>query len=498
MVMTNPYFWKWSEWVSLWPRPPAGISPVFDVSGTSDEFQTNWHTTARLLAICNGAPGFHEPVSLQWARQVATAMDNWVDGPVFADLMTLPPTRRGFRAALAVEFRRSSPSLVTFVLALTRPSDIAAILESQADARLSKDWQIVKACIQHPVEETTIAASAPSLPTEKVVPVTSVKPASPVAASAPAVWPASVDTEADPIVQDVVAPVPPQIIANSSTKTPTPSVVETRAQSSNEKIDRIPNTDKQRPTPSAAVQNCALAMASWVDNAVGQNPSVAREEIGKEIKAATLATKGAGMGALNYWFEDVGFPSLCTLPPETAKSLVSLWPDSVACTFNDPIRAMDNLAFWRAIRFTQSKAMRIFIVDEALPRLIRSDWDAAMRLAMLDPMTAAAREPNRGWLFEERLRLWKAFGGRLDAPVALEPDPGASFLSGGPRSTTARKWLESQKNSNWMSVIAREPLDSRPDERDSLIVSSPSPAAAVGDAPFDFPDEPTPPRRRGP
>lgn len=494
--MTTPSFWKWSEWAALWPRLPAGSVPVFDVSGTSSEFQSTWNTTARLLAICNAAPGFHEPVSVKTGRQVALAMEEWVESPPFLDLMTLPPTRRGFRAALAVELRRSSPSSVAFVLALTRPADVAAVLEAQADARLAKDWQIVKAAIQHPVEEALPASSTAVVSPSVSTPApSSPAPSSPAPSSHSPSSPRSSTPPAPPQSSPRVASPPPEPVLESSLS----PVRAPAAAVPIDKLAHIPTTDKPRPTPSAAVQDCSIAMASWVDNALGQNPSVAREEIGKEIKAAALATKGAGAAALNYWFEDVGFPALCLLPPETAKALVDLWPDPVACTFNDPIRSMDNLTFWRAIRFTASKSMRVFIVDEALPRLVRSDWDAATRLAMLDPMTAAARDPTRGWLFEERLRLWKAFGGRLDAPVALEPDPGASLLAGGSRSTTARLWLESQARPNWNAVLAREPLDSRADERPAVASNVAAVRASFPMAddmpPFDLPE---PPSRRGP
>lgn len=428
MSLPPPPFWSWSTWSALWPKPPAAAPAApLDISDAPEAFRRRWATVARVLALCNGAPGFHDPVPLSDARAVGRALDAWTESDAFNALMTWPPTRRAFRALLAKEFEQDPPTLVSLVMAIERPADAAAALHASAPHALAPVWRAVRAAQAHAIDTVS----------EQAVSSEPVAPASPpVAGSGP--------------FADVAAPAPvpssePRLVGASEAR---------RAPSGTS------GTGKPKPTPSEAVLVLARDMAGWAERAAQQDEAVVREHINQAIKASIRTNKGVGASGANYWFEDIAFPALCQLPVDTARTVVRLWPQHSGVTFNDPQKAMGNATFWRAIRFTD-RPLRTFLVTEALPALVdTSAWTADLRLALLDPLLGPAREPGRKWLFDERLALWRAWGGRLDEECAVPgAAPSESFLAPS-KTTTARAWLLDQHVADWTqslsSTFARE------------------------------------------
>lgn len=160
-----------------------------------------------------------------------------------------------------------------------------------------------------------------------------------------------------------------------------------------------------------------------------------QEEFDGKIKRAVIESKGTGLRARNYWFEDVLLPALTDLDATDLRDVLKFWPSHQNVTFNDPIKSMEQRSFWMNLRAMDYEPRNV-MMTEVLPSLIdASEWTDEQRFGMVDPMVTWIKGyPD---LVRQRLDLWKAWGGDLDQEVALPAEEGALTAP----TTSARQWL---------------------------------------------------------
>lgn len=411
--------WNWDQWEALWPkRVPE--HEAFSVAECSAEFQRLWKSDSDILTVMTTDTTDKNVglVSLASIRQFAQRLEKWMTCAHTEENMTLPPSVSGFHRAIAAEIE-TNPSTqlengcIAVALAIVRPGDVARALRAIPEDKLSNDWKKIR---------TQIAPYRFSDKPEakKEQPAPTIAAPQPVAADRGAAAP-QVDTPVENVGK-----------AKTAEKTKAP------------RKEDFP--DKQKAEGEKWV--------GWL-KALEEFPSrpVKIEAMNGFIKKEVAAHKGTGPEALNYWFEDVALPALCTLPVETLKEVLDVWPPHTEVSFNDPVRTMSSPRLWRDLRLMKYAA-RSFVLDDLLPQLMdTSAWTDEQRLEMFKHMTNTTQRHD--WLFEERVRLWLKWGGNLDAEVVLPSQSDSVFDT--VKTQSVRQWVAQEGVATWDTVMAQFP-----------------------------------------
>ena len=427
-------FWNWEQWQSLWPSFRPEVRQNFDISACSRQFKEAWLQDEHVLAIMTQKSSSRPPVTIADIRSLARRMEAWITSPESEECLTIPPTVKGFQQAIEQEIRKKNnlfdykssdykiqPQSVLFALAILRPGDVAMALSNVPDHALVDDLLLLK--------KQNILQLNPSLSQN----VSKRRADQSDSSTAPA------------------APIEPQ-----------KAVVEVEAApaapaSAPSKEGRAPKPQFELPAKHIADGKRFEQWIEEIEQARVQQSlplSVLKETLNSHIKKDVVAIKGIGEQSLNYWFEDVAFYALCALPVETVQKVLDYWPEHTNVTWNSPVLSMENQLFWRALR-TLKGPSRSFMMEDVLPRLVDgSQWGDQERHQMLQSMVDKTQA--HGWLFEERLKLWCAWGGDLDKEIQMKsPQPSSESMFAPVVTQSARQWIVAQGVPAWDEVLKK-------------------------------------------
>lgn len=210
---------------------------------------------------------------------------------------------------------------------------------------------------------------------------------------------------------------------------------------------RFQASDKPAATPHLT-SGAGLLVKGWLDNAssIGE-AALAREALDQTIKNALQKQEAWS------WFDRELFPALVETSVEDIRKLLLLWPNNRTFSPADPLAFVQQTRFWALLRDAGDERRQV-LMEEVLPKLVDGDsWDSSQRLAMLKEMLP--RVAGRADAFEQRAKLWLAWGGSLDAPVIAEGAEGAesdSFTVTEPE--TAKGWIESRNDAAWNTRLS--------------------------------------------
>ena len=367
--------------------------------------------TALAAPFPYSSPAPREPVTFARLQAVSDSLQAWMAESTTRQSLTWPPSIKGLVQAAAPLFAEDSPHPhAGLVLAWLRPDLAVKVLSApfrERGVRLSGDWMAISRVL---APEATASRKKP-LDSESIP---------------PAVEPSAPAPDSDRSVRESTEAAVPPMAARPRPQAPAAKPAAEEA-----------------PAAASLEKNW---LSTWLDDLYAQ-----AEEQGLpvaslhalfdgRVKEEATRIKGAGARARNYWFEDVALPALCGLSVEDQQRLLQVWPPHLDTTFNDPVDVLKYPRFWRALRAMPWKE-RHHLLESVLPTVVDSSaWTHAQRLEMLEPLLDKV---TQDWMVKERLDLWKAWGGNLDAEVPVvgsgSADPDDVFTAA--PMTSARRWL---------------------------------------------------------
>jgi len=420
--------WKWEQWEELWPLNPREHAP-FNLSECSSAFQRLCQSDADVLTVMTTTSAPRQ-VSLASIRQLSQRLARWMQSPIVEDLMTLPPSVSGFHRAIAHEIEMNTSvdladGCFATALLLRRPGDVARALEMVPEHKLSADWQIVRAQINFDNKKE----SKPVSPTVPALDITKVQPSGETSAQAEHSPSASV---AQPSVKEdepVAVESAPAFNPANSARTP----------------PRVGFSDTQKFNGQQILK--------WATEAKNSSSasSVQKEMFDGLIKQNIFKYKGVDRVQVNSWLEEFAIGALATLNAQEMRTVLELWPSHKNMTFNDPQKVLSESAFWQNMRRMNSEARACFM-QEVLPQIVdASEWSNEDRYRLLPIMVA--KTDKYDWIFEERLKLWLAWGGNLSTSITVGGEEGNAFSP--TVSQSAQQWLREQNHETWNTILER-------------------------------------------
>lgn len=168
------------------------------------------------------------------------------------------------------------------------------------------------------------------------------------------------------------------------------------------------------------------------------------------------------------WAEDVLLPSLMALTGDELADLMPHWPPAARYPLAKPIDTMSKPKFWAQLRDAEPAAQKI-LVTTALKQVIQSDdWSTEDRLRMLRQMLGFVRTNRDG--FEQRVELWKSWGGNLHEKGVLARDRAEEAETSAFGTSAAAKsgldWIAEQPHEMWKAWVADQAAaERRPAQR---------------------------------
>ena len=409
--------WNLDQWESLWPIRHAEHA-AFSTAACSMEFQRLRQSDSDVLAAMTTDEPARQ-VSLASVRQFAQRLDRWMQSPVVEGHMTLPPSNVGFHRALAHEIESNSSLDLAdgcFAVALIdrRPGDVARALKLVSEDKLSADWKVLlsqvsfddKRTLRH---DTVRHDSAPS----------------------PAKAPEAVETT--PVVETPVA------AAVEPVKTHTG-------------FNALPS---KRVNDFSALQKSHGALfVEWVKQSKSETEvaAIQRQNFDGLVKQNVFKYQGAASTNFNRWLEEFAIGALASLSTEEMTEILDLWPTHQSMTFADPIKTISDNSFWQTIRRMKTSP-RMYFLETVLPTIVSTEnWNNDTKYNLLPKMLEKTEDHE--FLVEERLKLWLAWNGNLDAVVSKSSDENPSAFDT-VETHSARQWMEEQKKPNFTSVLSK-------------------------------------------
>ncbi len=407
--------WNWEQWEALWPINPVA-HPHFSTTSCSMEFRRLHQSDMDILEAMMGDNPTRQ-ISLASVRQLAQRLEKWMQLPAVENELTLPPSVAGFHRALAHEIE-NNPSLDLadgcFAVALIdrRPGDVAHALKMVAEEKLSSDWKVLlnqvvfedKKTFRHtsPSVAKTVVTEAPSPISEEI--------------SQGAI------SSAAPLVD------PPKIVA--------------------------PN--RKRFDFSETQKSHGALFLEWIKTVTEESDtvSVQRQNFDGLVKRNVFKYQGSSGGNFNRWLEEFAVGALATLSQENMTKVMELWPTHQYMTLSDPVKTLSERSFWQNTR-QMTTSTRKYFMETVLPTIVSTqDWNNDTKYNLLPKMLEKTEAHE--FLAEERLKLWLAWGGNLDAVVSKksEPMPSAFEMVG---THSARQWIEEQGQPIWQAVLDKTP-----------------------------------------
>lgn len=413
--------WNWEQWESLWPTRHSEHAE-FSTTACSVEFKRLRQSDSDVLAAMT-TDTHARPVSLASVRQFSERLERWMQSPIVESEMTLPPSMAGFHRALAYEIE-SNPSLDLsdgcFAVALIdrRPGDIARALKLVSEDKISADWKILRSQIVLDEKRAVRQDAQTPPPLPKVV------------------------VEA-PVVSDP----PAESVKDESVK----SVEPVKASVG---FSAIPS---KRLNDFSPVQKAHGALfVEWVKQAKSETevPAIQRQNFDGLVKQNVFKYQGAANTNFNRWLEEFAIGALASLPTENMAEILDLWPTHQSMTFADPVKTISDNNFWQTVRRMKTSP-RTYFLETILPTIVSTEnWNNETKYDLLPKMLEKTEEYE--FLVEERLKLWLAWGGNLDAAVSQKSDqtPSAFDMV---ETHSARQWIEEQKKPNFTAVLNKLP-----------------------------------------
>lgn len=385
--------WSWPHWENLFPA-----RNTFNNEFTSDEsihlcselFQRLWKNDKNILNVMNKNI-YDNPVSLFSVHQFNTRLEQWLTSPFSEMCLTLPPSLLGFHQAIAHEIKNNT-SLNTkdgsFAVALLHVYPYDVY---QSLSLLNEDELL---------EDWKILKKS---------------------------W--------DVIYFKKKKDKPEQIFEQKTSE-----------YINKEKIkEKIQDFTPQQKMYGEKIKG----WLQQIDELT--NLSIRKEKFDSLIKEDVIQEKGTGLKALNFWFEDILIPGLCTLSAKEMKQVLEDWPQNLHVSFNDPAKTVDNKFFWKSIRYARPKSM---ILNQVLPELLHTEtWTNQTYFNMLSNMIKNTEKYD--WLFEERLQLWMKLGGNLNSSVPQKEEEKVDSMFDVYPKMSIKEWLKNQNVENWSNVIQK-------------------------------------------
>lgn len=411
--------WNWEQWENLWPTRHAA-HPVFNTSACSTEFKRLHQSDMDVLEAMQGDNPVRQ-VSLASVRQLSERLERWMQSPVVEEQLTLPPSVAGFHRALAHEIE-NNPSLNLadgcFVVALIdrRPGDVAHALKMVPEDKLNADWKVL-------LEQVT-------LDDKKTFRHNTVSKNAVHTNIAPTKEPSLEDQQHD-TSESELKPVRTPLGVTPPTFTPPP---------------------RQRFDFSEAQKSHGALFLEWVKTVKSESDtiSVQRQNFDGLVKRNVFQYQGASSENFNRWLEDFAVGALATLSQEDMSEIMELWPTHQHMTFSNPVKTLGESSFWQNTR-RMTTATRKYFLETVLPTIVSSqDWNNDIKYDLLPKMLE--KTDKHEFMAEERLKLWLALGGDLDAVISkrTEDVPSAFEMV---ETHSVRQWIEEQNQPVWQTVL---------------------------------------------
>lgn len=170
-----------------------------------------------------------------------------------------------------------------------------------------------------------------------------------------------------------------------------------------------------------------------------------------EIKARIEKREHVGQKREAGWIEYELIPALANLSPGQLELFHDLWPSTHSKSFIDPQKTLSGRRFW-AVLDGAPKASRPIFLNKILPQIIdSSEWPSTTRYLLAKEMLSWTKA--RPEAFEERLALWRSWGGRFDdaaAPVVSESN---RFNQQASAPETVDAWIRGNGVEAWNAVL---------------------------------------------
>lgn len=402
--------WNWEQWEALWPVRHSA-HPSFNTSSCSTEFKRLHQSDMDVLEAMNGDNPVRQ-VSLASVRQLSERLERWMQSPVVESHLTLPPSVAGFHRALAHEIEINTSLDFAdgcFVVALIdrRPGDVAHALKMVPEEKLGADWKVL--LTQVSLEEKKTFRHNTALPAKTIV----------------------LESKQSDVDENELKPVSSPIPLAPPPLTPPP---------------------RQRFDFSEAQKSHGALFLEWVKSVKSESDtiSVQRQNFDGLIKRNVFKYQGASNGNFNRWVEEFAVGALATLSQEEMAQVMELWPTHQFMTFSDPVKTLGESSFWQNTR-RMTTSTRKYFLETVLPTIVSAqDWNNDVKYELFPKMIEKTEKHE--FMAEERLKLWLALGGNLDAVVSKQTAqvPSAFEMA---ETHSVRQWIEEQNQTVWRTVL---------------------------------------------
>lgn len=232
------------------------------------------------------------------------------------------------------------------------------------------------------------------------------------------------------------------------------------------KKDAVPRRDAPAPVRAKFEESKeVLGARQWIQGllrdfrAQSLPQGLMVENFDKEIKRRIGDSEYTGQKREAAWLEYEFLPAAAGLALDDMKMLAGLWSDSHSRSFIDPQKTLEGKRFWAQIEGIDGSA-RGFFVDTLLPTVIdSSEWSSGVRFRLAKEMFAWTKAKPQ--LFDERLGLWLAWGGRMDDAEPAQAAEGNRFSKATTTPETVADWLRSSGIPAWSAAADNNSRPSR-------------------------------------
>lgn len=180
---------------------------------------------------------------------------------------------------------------------------------------------------------------------------------------------------------------------------------------------------------------------------------ILQERFDQAIKERVVIEGRPGPRMQAGWIEYRLLPAVAGLDAQSINLLVDFWPHSHSRPLIDAMKTLSAPRFWMLIEDAPNQSARAAYVEKFLPTVIdASEWSSSLRYQLGATMLEwTAKRPEA---FEERLGLWRAWGGRLDDAEAVPASEGSVFTKAFQPAETMEQWIAAKANPLWDKVVA--------------------------------------------
>lgn len=244
-----------------------------------------------------------------------------------------------------------------------------------------------------------------------------------------------------------------------------PAASPTRATKEAAPVESVPLTKEPLPKEREASPEVKRTR-EWIEgllselSASKEPDGVISEKFDRAIKEAIENHTYEGANRIAGWIEYSFLPAIVSLDHAKMSMLADLWPTSQSRSFIDPQKTVSSKRFWAVLEEVSDEA-RPVLVGRILPTIIdSSEWSSSQRYSMAVEMLSWTK--RRPAVFQERLRLWQAWGGRMDDAEAVSAPEGNMFSKAHPPQETVESWIKKQDIPEWNKALAQPRSQRRP------------------------------------